>query len=367
MSAQFGRFYLPGPTEVLPEVLAAQNRPMMGHRGAGTEALLAGIAGPMKAVFRTANPVYIAAASATGFMEAAVRNGVRQKVLCLVNGAFSKRFANIAAACAKEVVIHDVPLGGTAEPDDVRRLLKESRADAVTVVHSESATGALSPLAEIAAVVHEFDDVMLLVDAVTSMGATPVETDTWGLDFVLTGSQKAFALPPGLAFGAASARLLERAKALPGRGIYFDLVPYDTEIRKNQTPYTPALSLIYALDAQLKRIAANGGIEARWARHQAMQQRVERWVKEKGAALGGVDFLPKAGRRSWTVSCLKVPAGGTLTGGAVAKKMEARGLTIGAGYKALKDSTFRIGHMGDHTVEGLENLLAHLEEVLKGA
>jgi len=363
MTAPFGRFYLPGPTEVLPEVLAAQNRPMMGHRGAGTEALLGGIDGPMKAVFRTENPVLIAAASATGFMEAAIRNGVRKKVLCLVNGAFSKRFATIAAACDKQVHLHEIPLGETAEADQVRALLKETGADAVTIVHSESATGALSPLAEVAKAVHEFDDVMLLVDAVTSMAATPVETDAWGLDFVLTGSQKAFALPPGLAFGVASARLLERAKTLPGRGIYFDLVPYDTEIRKSQTPYTPALSLIYALDAQLKRIAASGGIEARWARHQAMQQRVERWVREKGAAMGGLDFLPKAGRRSWTVSCLKLPAG-ELTGGAVAKRMEARGITIGAGYKALKDTTFRIGHMGDHTVEGLENVLANLEEVL---
>ena len=365
MTAPFGRFFLPGPTEVLPEVLAAQNRPMMGHRGAGTEALLAGIAEPMKAVFRTANPVYIAAASATGFMEAAIRNGVRNKVLCLVNGAFSKRFANIAAACARETIIHDVPLGGTAEPDDVRRLLKETGADAVTIVHSESATGALAPLAEVAAAVHEFGDVMLLVDAVTSLAATPVETDAWGLDFVLTGSQKALALPPGLALGVASARLLERAKTLPGRGIYFDLVPYDAEIRKNQTPYTPALSLIYALDAQMKRIAAHGGIEGRWARHQAMQQRVERWVAERVGALG-VDFLPRAGRRSWTVSCLKVPAGGALTGGALAKQMTARGFTIGAGYKALKDSTFRIGHMGDHTVEEVEVLLGALEEVLRG-
>ncbi len=363
MTAPFGRFYLPGPTEVLPEILAAQNRPMMGHRGAGTEALLGGIEGPMKAVFRTENPVLIAAASATGFMEAAIRNGVRKKVLCLVNGAFSKRFANIAAACDKQVHIAEIPLGETAEADQVRKLIKETGADAVTIVHSESATGALAPLAEVAKAVREFDDVMLLVDAVTSMGATPVETDAWGLDFVLTGSQKAFALPPGLAFGVPSARLLERAKTLPGRGIYFDLVPYDTEIRKRQTPYTPALSLIYALDAQLRRIAANGGIEGRWARHEAMQQRVERWVKEKGAAMGGLDFLPKAGRRSWTVSCLKLPAG-ELTGGAVAKRMESRGITIGAGYRALKDTTFRIGHMGDHTVEGLENVLANLEEVL---
>ena len=132
MSAPFGRFFLPGPTEVLPEVLAAQNRPMMGHRGAGTEALLAGIAGPMQSAFRTRNPVYIAAASATGFMEAAVRNGVRRKVLCLVNGAFSKRFANIAAACGKEVVKAEVPLGQAFEADQVKGLLESSGADAVT-------------------------------------------------------------------------------------------------------------------------------------------------------------------------------------------------------------------------------------------
>ena len=365
MTAPFGRFFLPGPTEVLPEVLAAQDRPMMGHRGVGTEALLGGIDGPLKAVFRTAQPVLMAAASATGFMEAAIRNGVRTKVLCLVNGAFSKRFATIATACDKQVHVCDIPLGETAEADQVRDLLRRTGADAVTVVHSESATGALAPLAEIAAAVREFDDVLLLVDAVTSMAAMPVETDAWGLDFVLTGSQKAFALPPGLAFGAASPRMLERAKTLPGRGIYFDLVPYDAEIRKRQTPYTPALSLLYALDAQLQRIAATGGIEARWARHQAMQQRVERWVAERGPDLG-IAFLPRAGRRSWTVSCIKLPAG-ELTGGAVAKRMEARGITIGAGYRALKDTTFRIGHMGDHTVEGLEAVLGQLEEVLRRA
>lgn len=363
MSAPFGRFYLPGPTEVLPEILAAQGRPMVGHRGTATEALLGRIDPRMRAAFRTKEPVLIAAASATGFMEAAVRNGVRKKVLCLVNGAFSQRFAKIAAACDKAVHVAEIPLGETAEADLVRTLLRQSGADAVTVVHSESATGALAPLQEIAAAVREFDDVMLLVDAVTSLGAVPVESDAWGLDFVLTGSQKAFALPPGLAFGVAAPRLLERAKTVRGRGIYFDLLAYDAEIRKRQTPYTPALSLLYALDAQMARIAENGGIESRWARHQAMQQRVERWIAERGTALG-VDFLPRAGRRSWTVSCIRLPAG-ELTGGAVAKRMEARGIVIGAGYKALKDTTFRIGHMGDHTVEGLEVVLSNLEEVLR--
>ena len=285
MSASFGKFFLPGPTEVRPEVAEAQTQPMIGHRGAKTEALLGRLDQPLRDAFRTANPVYIAATSATGLMEAAIRNGVRRKVLCLINGSFSERFAKIAAACGKEVVKADLPLGEAFEASQVKELLARSGADAVTLAHSETSTGVLNPVGEIAPVVRAQPDVMLLVDAVTSLAGSPVETDAWGLDFVVTGSQKALALPPGLALGVASPRLLERAKSLPDRGIYFDLLVYDAAIRKRQTPYTPALSLMYALEAQLQRIAAEGGIEKRWARHDAMRARIERWVtREAGLA-----------------------------------------------------------------------------------
>ena len=368
MTTPFGKFFLPGPTEVLPEVAKAQEQPMIGHRGAKTEALLARLDEPLKAAFRTKQPVYIAATSATGLMEAAIRNGVRKKVLCLVNGSFSERFAKIAAACGKEVVKAEVPLGQAFEADAVKGLLESAGADAVTLAHSETSTGVLNPIADIAKVVLAKPDVMYLVDAVTSLGGSPVETDAWGLDFVLTGSQKAFALPPGLAFGAASPRLLERAKTLPDRGIYLDLIAYDTAIRKRQTPYTPALSLMYALEAQLCRIGDAGGIERRWERHNAMRERVERWVAKEAGARLGLSYLPREGRRSWTVSCLKLPEGGKVLGGAVAKAMDAKfGYTIGAGYGNLKDATIRIGHMGDHTVAELEALLGALEEVIKSA
>jgi predicted phosphoserine aminotransferase len=366
MTASFGRFFLPGPTEVLPEILRVQERPMLGHRGPATEALLGALDAPLKAVFRTANPVMIAATSATGLMEAAIRNGVRRRVLCLVNGAFSDRFAKIATSCGKDAVKAEVPWGEAFEADHVARLLDASGADAVTVVHSETSTGVLSPIAEIAEAVRARPDVLLLVDAVTSLAGSPVETDAWGLDFVLTGSQKALALPPGLALGVATGRMLERAKTLPDRGVYLDLVPYDEQIRKRQTPFTPALSLLFALEAQLARITAVGGIEARWARHRAMRERTERWMAERGETLG-LSFLPRQARRSWTVSCLKLREGGALTGGAIAKRMEARGFTIGAGYGKLKDTTIRIGHMGDHTVAELEALLGALEEVVKSA
>jgi aspartate aminotransferase-like enzyme len=368
MTTPFGKFFLPGPTEVLPEIAKAQEQPMIGHRGAKTEALLGRLDEPLKAVFRTRQPVYIAATSATGLMEAAIRNGVRTKVLCLVNGSFSERFAKIAAACGKDVVKATVPLGQAFEADAVAGLLESSGADAVTLAHSETSTGVLNPIADIAKVVLAKPDVMFLVDAVTSLGGSPVETDAWGLDFVLTGSQKAFALPPGLAFGVASPRLLERAKTLPDRGIYLDLIPYDTAIRKRQTPYTPALSLMYALEAQLRRIADTGGIEKRWERHNAMRERVERWVAREAGGTLGLSYLPREGRRSWTVSCLKLPEGGKALGGAVAKAMDAKfGYTIGAGYGDLKDATIRIGHMGDHTVAELEALLSALEEVIKSA
>jgi len=363
MSAPFGKFFLPGPTEVLPEILDAQARPMIGHRGPETEALLAAIDQPLRAAFRTQNPVMIGTCSATGFMEAAIRNGVKKKVLCLVNGAFSQRFADIAKACGTEHHVAKVAEGSTFEPDQVTALLKETGADAVTMVHSESATGALNPVGEISAAVHGAGDALVLVDGVTSVGGSPVETDQWQLDFLVTGSQKALALPPGLAFGVASARLLERAKTMTTRGIYFDLVVYDEQIRKHQTPYTPAVSLFYALHAQLGRIIASGGIEQRWARHEAMRKRTEQWALQNAEKLG-VEFLPKEGRRSWTVSCLRLKHAEP-NGSQVARKLEAKGFTIAPGYGKLKDSTFRIGHMGDHTVSELDLVLGALGEVLR--
>ena len=363
MSAPFGKFFLPGPTEVLPEILEAQARPMIGHRGPETEALLAAIDQPLRAIFRTRQPVMIGTCSATGFMEAAIRNGVRKKVLCLVNGAFSQRFADIAQACGTETQVAKVAEGETFEPEQVGALVKESGADAVTMVHSESATGALNPVGELSAVIREFGDVMVMVDGVTSVGGSPVQTDDWKLDFLVTGSQKALALPPGLAFGVASDRMIERAKTNKTRGIYLDLVVYEEQIRKNQTPYTPAVSLFYALHAQVGRIIASGGIEQRWARHDAMRKATEKWAAANAEKLG-VSYLPREGRRSWTVSCLKL-ANPEIGGGALAKRMESRGFTIAPGYGKLKDSTFRIGHMGDHTVPELEAVLGALSEILR--
>ena len=353
----FGRFFLPGPTDVHPEVLAAMQRPMIGHRSGAMEQLLAGIAPGLARLFRTSGSVLVGTASATGFMELAVRNGVRRRALSLVNGAFSERFARIVGACGKECIRLDVPLGCAIEADMLRDALRRTPVDAVTLVHSETSTGVLQDVEALAAAAREFDDVLLLVDAVTSLAGSPVEPDRWGLDFTFTGSQKALALPPGLALGVASERMRARAKTLPARGQYFDLVTFEEATRKSQPTNTPAISLFYALQVQLARIEREGGVEARWARHDAMRRRVEEW-----SAARDVAYVPREGRRSWTVSCLKVPEGKTAQD--VVAPLKQQGWTIGSGYGALKDSTIRIGHMGDHTVDGLEELLGLIQRSL---
>ena len=362
----FGRFFLPGPTEIRPETLEAMVRPVIGHRGAEISILIEGMGRGLSDLFLTERPVYLCTSSATGMMEAAITNLTRRRVLCLVNGAFSRRFHDIARACGRPADRLDVDWGEPNLPDSVRTALSEApgRYDLVTVVHSESSTGVLNPLAEISRVVGEFDDVLLAVDTVSSLAATPVRMDEWGLDFVLTGSQKAVAVPPGLALAAASRRAIARAEEVEHRGFYFDLLKFEKRQREyHQTPNTPAVSLLYALESQLERIM-DEGIEARWGRHQQMAERTYAWVDDLARRTGErfSVFAPE-GYRSPAVTPIVLPEG--MTGPEVAAATRARGYTIAPGYGKLKERIIRIGHMGEHTMDELETLLGVLDEVLE--
>jgi aspartate aminotransferase-like enzyme len=358
----FGRFFLPGPTEVHPEVLSAQNRALIGHRGLAIKELIGGLQTGLKELFRTESPVLISTSSATGLMEAAIRNGARSRVLSLVNGAFSKRFGEIAEACGFEVETLEVEWGQAITADQVRDKLVSGGFDAVTVVHSETSTGALNPIDEISEAVREQDDVVLLVDSVTGVGGAEVRTDEWALDFVLTGSQKALALPPGLSFGVASERLMARSSDATRKGVYFDLVSFRKELDNLQTPNTPAITLFYAVAKQLDRIRLEG-LEARWDRHRAMADRCAQWVDMMREQRGvGLSVLAPEGSRSPTVTCVGLPEG--TTGPSVVSVMKERGFTIGGGYGKMKETAFRVGHMGDHTVAELDAVLDALEELL---
>lgn len=360
----FGRFFLPGPTEVPPDLFDAMRRPVAGHRSAEVSNLVEAMQPSASRLFRTSRPVYLSTSSATGMMEAAITNLTRRRVLCLTNGSFSKRFHAIAEATGRTADALEAEWGEPNLPERLHDALSAApgRYDLVTVVHSESSTGVLNPLEELAAVVHEFDDVLIAVDTVSSLAGAPVKTDEWGLDFVLTGSQKAVALPPGLALAVASERALARAEEVEHRGFYFDILKFEKNLERWQTPNTPAVSLFFALERQLARMMKEG-LEPRWARHDAMARRTYRWVDDTAARTGQPwRVLAPEGYRSPCVTVIMLPDG--LTGPEVVSRALAHGYTVAAGYGPLKQRSFRIGHMGEHTLDELEALLAVLDEVL---
>jgi aspartate aminotransferase-like enzyme len=357
-----GRFFLPGPTEVRPEILAAMARPMIGHRGAEYEAMHGRINRALQAVFRTTRPVYLITASATACMEMAIRGSPEGPVLSLVNGAFSERFARTAQRSGRRTRVASAPWGQTHRLDQVEQLLSAEQFAAMTVVHSETSTGVVSDIAALTELAHRYG-VMVLVDSVSGIAGIPFETEAWAADFVFTGSQKALALPPGLAFAVASEAYILQASAVPERGRYLDPVEFEEFALRDQTPTTPALPLLYAADAQLQHIAAEG-IEARWARHAAMRNTVSSWVDKQRAAGIRVGILAAAHERSATVSAITLPPDRFAAD--VVKAMGDRGFTIARGYSTMQDSTIRIGHMGDHTVAGVTECLDALGSVLAG-
>jgi aspartate aminotransferase-like enzyme len=342
-------WFLPGPSQVHPEVIAAMGGPPMAAASRDR------IRSLLKDLFRTAREVMVLASSPTGMMEAAVRSGVEERVLVVIGGSSGERFAQVAEACGKEVVRAMVPAGRTLESEHLVQFLDGPEVDAVALVHAESSTGSLAPLEALSRVVRSRKQVSLLVDAASSLGGCPVETDAWQLDFVFSGSQEALALPPGLALGVVSERLLARASKLSGRGTHLDLV----QLANAQHPADGHdLPQVGALAVQLERIAATGGMEARWKRHHEMLNLVEEWV------LLHPEFalLPPEGRRSWTVSCLRLP--GNTTSDRVVRMMGERGWRIGQGWGELRDTTIRIGHMGEAHPADLSELLRDLDEVV---
>ena len=358
----FGTLFLPGPTEVREEIMAAMMHPMIAHRGPEFERLFERLQKGLQPVFKTDRPVYISSSSATGMMEAAIRCAPPGRILCLVNGAFSERFAHIASMCGRDVDRYEVAWGQIHTIPQLDERLSIRKYSVITVVHSETSTGALNDARAISDCAHRHG-LFCLIDSVSGLAGAELRFDEWKLDYVLTGSQKALALPPGLSFAAASAAYIDQANGTHGRGVYFDLVELDAYARRNQTPSTPALSLMFALDVQLQAIATEG-LEARWARHRAMAARTQEWTTkisdETGKKVGNIAPL---GSQSPTVSTIKLPSDLPAEGftAAVAK----RGIIVGNGYGKLKSSTFRIGHMGDHTVESVERCLAACSSVLR--
>lgn len=350
--------FTPGPTEVSPEILEAMARPVFGHRGEEMQAILADVIPRARTLFGTAgHEVFVTASSATGLWEAAIRNCVLRRVLVPVCGAFSERFYEVALACGAAADRIDAAWGRAVEPATVDAALSQGDYDAVALVHNETSTGVVNPLGAIAEAVCRHPGVLLLVDVVSSVAGLPVEADRHGIDVALASVQKCLALPPGLALCAVSPRAMERSAAARGKGYYFDFVRLKGCFDKRTPMATPSVSHIFALQRQLHRIESEG-LEARYARHRAMGEAARAWTAKHFA------LFPEATAASDTVTCVRVRPGFETAG--FLRALKRRGYALGSGYGRLKEETFRIGHMGDHTLEVLRALLEEMDQVLEG-
>ena len=353
----FKRLLTPGPTQVRPEILKELATPQIHHRAPEFSELYGAIQPKLQQLLYTENPVLLFTSSSTGAMEAAVTNLVAKRCLNLVNGAFSKRWHEITVGNGVPCDAYELPWNVAVKPEMVDEQLAAGAYDAVTLVFNETSTGMMNPLREIAEVVAGYPDVFLLVDAVSGMAGAKIETDAWKLDFVLAGVQKAFALPAGLAVAAVSERALARANDVPPRSYYFSLPKMHKSHMKNQTPSTPAIPHMYALDAQLDDMLAEG-LEARFARHAKMAGIVQAWSKRH------FDIYPENGYWSQTLTCIENTRG--IDVAALIKTLaDDYNVRISNGYGDIKGKTFRIAHMGDTQVDEIEGLLKVIETVLE--
>ena len=351
------KLFIPGPIEVSPEILNAMATPMIGHRMPEYACLHKGVTDKLKELMFTRDRVFLSTSSAFGAMEGAVRNLVGKRCANFCNGAFSDKWHNVTLACGKEADAFKAAWGEPITPEMVDAALATGKYDAVTLIHNETSTGVMSPLPEIASVLRKYPDVVSIVDTVSSMSALKIPLEELGIDCCVFGVQKAFALPPGLAVFTASERALERAKGIPGRGYYFDFLEFAAADEKDNTPSTPCISLIYALDRQLDRIFAEG-LERRWQRHAEMAQFMRSWVLEQGFGL-----LVAEPYRSVTLTCATNERGVELA--LLKKRLGERGFAFDDGYGKLKGKTFRVAHMGDMRLDDLREITEAMESILQ--
>jgi aspartate aminotransferase-like enzyme len=352
------KLFIPGPVQVSDKTFAAFCKPMMGHRSGDFKKLYGGIQPRLQELFQTSQPVFLSTSSAWGVMEGAIRNLVGTgKVLNCMCGAFSDKWLDVSKRCGKDAVALQVEWGQPIRGEQIRQYLKQGGFDAVTLIHNETSTGVMSPIAEIAEVMREFPEVQLIVDSVSSFSVVPIAMDELGIDVLLTGSQKALAMPPGLALFAASKKAMARAASTQGRGYYFDFVEFQKNQAEDMTPSTPSISHIYALASKLEDIF-NEGIAARHARHAATNALVHQWARDKG-----FEFFAPEGYRSKSLTCIANNRNIDVAAMLATLKSNS-GFIIDGGYGKLKGKTFRLSNMGDETIESVGELLSALDKAL---
>ena len=355
------KLHIPGPVEVSEKTFRAFCSPMIGHRGQGFKDLYAKMQPQLQTLLATKQLVYLSTSSAWGVMEGAVRNLVSKKVLNCMCGAFSDKWFDVSKKCGKEADALQVPWGSPIRAEAIDRKLATGQFDALTLIHNETSCGIMSPLPEIAALKKKYPDVSFIVDAVSSLTAVPIEFDALGIDVLLAGTQKAFALPPGLTVFTCSPKALAKAALAKDRGYYFDFVEFEKNAKEHMTPSTPSISHIYALASKLDEFFAEG-LPQRYARHRQTNQLTRDW-----ATRHGFNLFPEPGFESITLTCVNngaKPGGRTVDVAKLQKLVKDQGFLIDGGYGKIKGTTFRISNMGDETAESMAPLFVALDKAM---
>jgi aspartate aminotransferase-like enzyme len=352
---------IPGPTPIPPRVMQAMQKPMIGHRSEQASSLYLECSAKLKPIFGTTATPLLLSNSGTGALEAAVVSTVSpgEEAAVVVTGAFGDRFAKIVQRYG--IMLHrlDLPWGKACDPDLLTSFIKKHPAvKAVFFTYCETSTGVLNPVKELAQIVREHSDALVIADGVSCLGAVPCHMDEWGIDIMVTGSQKALMLPPGLAFAAISPRAWEQIEQNPAPRFYLDLLAYRQSLEKKTTPYTPAISLIYGLEEALNMLAEEG-LPQVFARHERLKSMVRAGIKALGLELmtSDADASPTVtsiygGKEKWEAETLR-------------KELRALGVTVAGGQQHLKGKIFRIGHMGYCDELDILTVLSALEIALR--
>ncbi|MEM2080845.1 MAG: alanine--glyoxylate aminotransferase family protein [Candidatus Bathyarchaeia archaeon] len=351
------KLLIPGPTEVSPRILREQTRPLIGHREKAFSELYGQITEKLTKFFELpadCKPT-VTTSSATLWFDIVGRSIVKEKALACVNGAFAERFAKTLQACGKKTDIIEVEWGKAIKPEMIAEKLETGKYDTVTLCHNESSTGVRNPIQEIGKLIRrDYPDVILAIDSVSAMAGDKTLPKEIGCDIIFASTQKCFALPPGLTVSLVTDRAIERAKQVPNRGSYTDLAEIFEYEKKHQTPFTPNIPLLYALNKRLD-LMLQETYEHIYQRHKQMATYTQKWAKKHFA------LFPEPGYESITVTCIKNTTGKSVKD--LKTKLEEKGYVISNGYGKLAEQTFRIGHMGEWRLAGIKKVLKLIEEI----
>ncbi|MCD6326930.1 alanine--glyoxylate aminotransferase family protein [bacterium] len=352
---KFNKLFIPGPTEVRKDVLEKMALPLIGHRGGDFAEFFNGVTAKLKKFLNTKDHVFVSTSASTGIMEGAILNCVKKRCLNVTCGAFGERWHQMTKACGFEAdILKSAEWGKANRAEEIDKALSSGKYDAMTVQINETSTGIMNDYRSIAEVMKSYPDIMFLVDAVSAMAAVDINVDELGMDVCLAGVQKAFAVPPGITVFSVSEKAMKRSEIAKRKGYYFDFCVFKKYADKGQTPTTPAISLIYALDYKLDQMF-DEGLENRYARHVEMAEYTRAWAKER------FETYAEDGYQSVTLTTVRNSR--AISVADLSKFLADKySLQIANGYGKTKEKAFRIGHMGDLTLDEIKDLLSKIDE-----